>query len=72
MTTPHAKKAFEARYEQHEQSQKGDDSKIFDTVHVAMDVLSWDAYMRAHNETHPDIKPFDREFVERVSATVVN
>ena len=47
-----ARKAFLRKYDEHLQS--GGDGNSFDAVHVAMDVLSYDAYMKQHNKLHPD------------------
>ena len=47
------------------------DGNIFDTVHVAIDVLSYDAYVLRHSDNHPGKPPLPRELVERVSETVV-
>ena len=53
-----ARKAFLRVYEEHLQS--GKHNKIFDTVHVAIDVLSYHAYLLRHNEKHPDKEPLPR------------
>ena len=47
------------------------ENQVFDPHDVAREVLSWEAYQKAHNERHKTAKLLPREDIEKVCETVV-
>ena len=47
------------------------ENQVFDPHDVAREVLSWEAYQKAHNERHQTAKLLPREDIEKVCETVV-